>query len=117
MEYKGNITLPTYDQYCEEFLKDKVNRGEKVKCSNCDGYGEIEEEVQSRQGNWHAITEDCEECEGSGEIYADELSSSMYRVGTGEYKLEMIETVRKLSSWTRTDFFLNLCKCKGLFNG
>jgi excinuclease UvrABC ATPase subunit len=115
MEYKGNITLPTYTEYCESLLSDSVKEDKKVKCQNCEGHGTIVEDVQSSQGNWHEIEEDCEECDGEGKVYASELASAKNLVSVQHYKLEMIETVRKLSSWTRTDFFLNIAKCKTLF--
>ncbi|AUR89997.1 heat shock protein DnaJ [Vibrio phage 1.135.O._10N.222.54.B6] len=115
MEYKGNITLPTYTEYCDSLLSNSAKEDKKVKCQNCEGHGTIVEDVQSSQGNWHEIEEDCEECDGDGEVCASELSSSKNIVSTHDYKVEMIETVRKLSSWTRTDFFLNIAKCKALF--
>ncbi len=114
-EYKGNITFPTYTEYCENLLIDSVKEGKKVKCQNCDGDGTIVDDLQSSQGNWHEIEEDCEECSGEGEVDASEVSNSRNLVSVKQYKLDMVEAVRKLSSWTRTDFFLNVAKCKTLF--
>lgn len=116
-EYKGNITLPTYSQYCESLLSDAVKSNKKIKCQNCEGHGTIVEDLESSQGNWHEIEEDCEECSGEGEVDACESDKANGIISIYDYKQEMVETVRKLSSWTRTDFFLNVCKCKVLFNG
>ncbi|AVR75864.1 hypothetical protein ValSw33_40 [Vibrio phage ValSw3-3] len=112
MEYKGNITLPSYSEFCESIVSSAAKSNEKVRCKECDGSGEIEEDVMSSQGNWHTTYEFCESCDGEGEVDADEVDNPDGIASFQDYKAEMIEIVRKLSSWTNTDFFLNLGKVK-----
>lgn len=115
MEYKGNITLPTYEQYCDGLFNYALDNNKKVRCSDCDGEGFIIEELLSKQGNWHEIEEVCETCGGEGEVSARCLDKPANVASFGEYRESMIDEVKKLSAWTNTDFFLNLGKVKQIF--
>lgn len=115
MEYKGNITLPTYTEYCDGLFNEAIKKKKKVKCPACNGDGFVTEELESSQGNYHEIEEACEQCWGDGKVEPSANDNPGSISSVDDYKLEMIETVRKLSSWTRTDFFLNVAKCKTLF--
>lgn len=116
-EYKGDMALPTYTQYCQQIMSHAVKTNSKVRCSDCKGIGFITEDVKSSQGNYHEIEEVCETCCGDGEILAMHADDNHIPVTEDQYIEDMIYITTSLSSWTGTDLFLNMCKCKGLFNG
>lgn len=105
MRIFNNISIATYDEW-RKAKYDTLLPEHEFECPDCDGSGESECECCGHQT-------DCEECEGSGVI--DSLEFDKYFPSKRFYVTEAIEDIRRLSSFTSTDFFLNLCAAKNIW--
>lgn len=112
-EFKENIKLTPYSEWVVSGAKAKADDEGYIECPFCFGSGVVEVEVELPSGNWTDIEDECQDCE-DGHIHIDELDERNLRevISTVDYRMDCAESVRLLSSATRTDFFLNLCKAK-----
>lgn len=106
------ITLYTYEQWHEQKLKSCKT----VNCPDCEGAGEIEEDLMSSQGNWHTVYDFCERCEGSGEIDVDDLSETEKAFDSVDYFNDQVNVIKAYCSWKRIPLLDGMCMAKQLFS-
>lgn len=119
MEFRGEINLINFEGWALRKLNHNHDSKKEVKCKVCDGTGEVLVDIDLPSGRWVEVEDECLECDGTGFIDISEIddkdcTSHFTRL---EYRNECSETVRLLSQQTKTDFFENLCKAKGMHYG
>lgn len=112
-EFKGNIKLTPYSEWVVVGAKSKADDEGYIECPFCLGSGTIEVEIELPSGNWTDIEDECQDCD-DGHIHIDELDERnlMEVISTVDFRKDCAESIRLLSSATKIDYFLNLCKAK-----
>lgn len=112
-EFKGAINLSTFESWSLLNAKSSADKDGYVECPYCHGTGEVEVEVELPSGKFIDTEDDCPDCE-DGKIHIDEIKDSDLKMiaSKGDYRRDCAESVLLLSSATKSDYFLNLCKAK-----
>lgn len=112
-EFKGAINLSTFESWSVLNVKSKADRDGFVECPNCNGTGEVEVEVELPSGKCIDTEDNCQECD-EGHIHIDDLKDRDLTMVASkfDYRRDCAESVLLLSSATKSDYFLNLCKAK-----
>ncbi len=70
MESLGPILLTIVVMIVIVFVFSRLNLGPKVRCTRCDGTGQVNERWPdpTQPGGWHVVEGRCPKCKGKGKI-------------------------------------------------
>lgn len=111
--FKGQIMLAKFELWAIESVKAKADKDGLIECPNCNGTGWVDVEVELPSGRVIHEDDECSWCD-EGMVSIDDIRNEcLINIASHQqYRLDCSESVRLLSSATKTDYFLNLCKAK-----
>ena len=112
-EFKGAINLSTFESWSALNAKSKADKDGFVECPHCHGTNEVEVVIELPSGRYMEVDDFCQDCD-EGQIHVDDLKDSDLTMVASktDYRMDCAESVLLLSSATKSDYFLNLCKAK-----